>query len=214
MTVERDETPTQFTPLFPADEIPRILDALLEACAGLNKKSDTEIENRLTCRLWQRVRRLEPFRDGPLHITNQVPVADSDIELDTPEGQIDLQVISFQGPHIYFAIEAKRLRVRSKSGRLHTGACEYVKNGMMRFINGQYAPRMNAGAMLGYVFDGNITAAGSDIAKAIKQRCEMLKLRKGTGLRLSKILPHRQITETMHAPDKRTFILYHLLVYV
>lgn len=214
MTAEDGETVAPFTPLFPADDVPRILNALLEACTGLRKKCDTEIENRVTFRLWQRVRRLEPFRDGPLHIAPQAPIVDSDVEHDTPEGQVDLQVISFRGPHVYFAIEAKRLRVLYPFGRVETGAREYVEKGMMRFVTGQYAPRMNSGAMLGYVFDGDVPAARGAISKAIEQRQNMLRLRQGVGLRRSAILPSRHVDETVHEPNKREFTLYHVIVSV
>ena len=214
MKAKPGESATPFTPLFPADEVPRILDAVIEASANLWKKCDTEIENRITCRLWQQMKRVEPFRDGALHVNYRAAVADSAADRETPEGEADLQVICFRGPDVYFAIEAKRLRVVYPFGRLESGAAEYCLNGMMRFIIGQYAPRMDSGAMLGYVFDGDVPAARNDVSKAIEQRRDKLKLRAGTGLRQSTILPNRAVDETVHEPDKREFTLYHVLVAV
>lgn len=214
MKAEPGENATQFTPLFPADEVPRILDAVIKASANLRKKCDTEIENRITCRLWQHMKRVQPFRDGALHVNYRAAVADSATDRETPEGEADLQVICFHGPDVYFAIEAKRLRVVRPLGRIDSGAGEYCDNGMMRFITCQYSPRMSSGAMLGYVFDGNVPAARSDVSKAIERRRDSLKLRDGTGLRRSATLPNRAVDETVHEPDNREFTLYHVLVAV
>jgi hypothetical protein len=214
MTAETGDTPAHLTPLFPEDDVPRILTAILQASVGLQKKSATEFEDRVTDRLWKHMRRIEPFRDGPLHISLQAAVLDSDSDRESPEGRADLEVTCGRGPDVYFAIEAKRLRVIRFYERLDTGAREYVVNGMMRFVTGQYAPRMNVGAMLGYVFDGNVTAARDDISRAIEQWCDILKLRQGVGLRRSTILPNRAVDETAHAPDKRELILYHVFVSV
>ena len=212
MTQEADDGAGQFSPLFPEDDIPAVLNAIKNACVGLLKKSEMEIENRITHRLWQRVKREKPFRDGPLHINFKAAISDSDAQTDTPEGEADLQVICFRGPDVYFAIEAKRLRFCYPSGRFESGSREYVEEGMMRFIAGQYAPRMQVGAMLGYVFDADIAAARVDISKTIKKRRDMLRLNQGTSLRRSAVLPSHAVDETVHSPDKRALILYHVLV--
>ena len=212
MTAEERNTTASLTPLFPADDVPRILSALLEACSGLAKKSDTEIEDRVTSRLWKYVRRIEPFRDGPLHINLQAAVLDSASEQESPEGRADFEVICGRGPDVYFAIEAKRLRVRYPDGRVEPYSREYVEAGMMRFVSGQYAPRMNSGAMLGYVFDGDLSTARNDVSKAIEQRREKLRLRSGQGLRRSPILTGRAVDETVHDRGARELILFHLLV--
>jgi hypothetical protein len=137
-----------------------------------------------------------------------------DVDADKPAGQIDIKIMCDRGAQVYFAIEAKRLRVSDLFGRIDSGAREYCTHGMMRFITGQYAPRMSSGAMLGYVFDGDVPAARGDIAKAIEQRRDKLKLRDGTGLRRSTLLPNRAVDETVHEPDKRELTLYHVLVAV
>ncbi|MBI9082185.1 MAG: hypothetical protein JEZ11_01225 [Desulfobacterales bacterium] len=150
-----------FIPLFPQRHIPIILAAILQAGETLQKKIPNEHENRLTRRLCRMLNQMIIFRDGPLSIHPQQEILSPDPEKDTPEGYIDILVSCGHGSEVYFAIEAKRLRVRSASGRMTAGNDDYVNEGMMRFITGQYAPLMKSGAMLGYVFDGDTGMARS-----------------------------------------------------
>ena len=199
---------------FPQRHVRNVLNAVLDAATSLKKKTRMDKENWLTRRLHGRLLQRFPFRDGPLDIAMQPEIGHEDIDADRPAGQLDIKVTCGKGAHVYFAIEAKRLRVSDPFGRVDTGAREYVKDGMMRFVSGQYALRMNSGAMLGYVFDGNTPAARSDIAKAIEQRRDLLMLHQKGELRRSTILPDGPVDETVHEPGKRKFILYHVLVAV
>jgi hypothetical protein len=203
----------EFLRPFPRRHIRNVLAAVLDACAELKKKTRTDKENWLTRRLHARLIRIFPFRDGPLDIAVQPEVPDiRNVDADRPAGQIDIKVMCGRGAQVYFAIEAKRLRVIDHFGRMDSGAGDYCDNGMMRFITGQYAPSTSAGAMLGYVFDGDVPAARNDVFKAIEQRRDKLRLRDGTALRQSAILATRAVGETVHEPDNRELTLYHVLV--
>lgn len=209
-----DESFTKWGRKFPRKQVQNVLSAIVTASGTLKKKTYTDKENWLTRRLYTRLKQRYPFRDGPLDIDIQSEITNEDIDADRPAGQIDIKVTCCKGVQVYFAIEAKRLRVCDRFGSVETRSPQYVDDGMMRFITGQYAPLMNIGAMLGYVFDGHVATARDSISKTIEKRRNELRLRQGTGLRPSKIMPNRVVDETVHNPDKRELTLYHVLVAV
>ena len=118
MSGTRTGSARQFSELFPESELPLILDALRRGCAGLRKTSEAELENQITTRLYKRLARGQPFRDGLLDIRPQVPVVDLATDDDDIAGQVDLMVTCARGTDVYFAIEAKRLRIRGKNGKV------------------------------------------------------------------------------------------------
>ena len=204
----------QFSALFPESGIPLVLKALRRGCAGFKKDSESELENQITMRLYKRLAREYLFRDGQFEIRPQVPVVDLATDDASITGQVDLMVSCCRGADVYFAIEAKRLRVRGKDGKIDALAADYVKDGMMRFVSGQYASKMQSGAMLGYVFDGKVILARQNVTSAIDERATTLHLCGGKGLFKSCILARESIDETLHDLAGRSFTIYHLLVAV
>ena len=85
---------------------------------------------------------------------------------------------------------------------------------MMRFITGQYAPFMESGTMLGYVFDGETGKAHSGIDGYVQKKAKELKLKPPGQLLRSQILPDMPIDETSHDLMKRPFTIYHILLAV
>nr|VFJ86064.1 MAG: hypothetical protein BECKLFY1418B_GA0070995_100194 [Candidatus Kentron sp. LFY] len=202
---------------FPEEEISYILSSVLRVGAALRKKSEREKENPITIRLCKRLKRIERFRDGPLecHLQQEIPSFDPDD--DSIIGRMDISVSGVGGgSETYFAIEAKRLRFLYPGGTFETGSPEYVgEKGMMRFVTGKYAPFMQAGAMLGYVFDGNTEKVWSGIGKYIRRKTEMLQMDDPRKLVPSGILPGERVGETRHHRMKdRIFILYHVFISV
>ncbi len=204
----------EFRVLFPQRHIPIILISILQAGKTLRKKSPNEIENRLTRRFCIKLNQIQIFRDGPLSIHPQQEILSSDPDKDTPGGYIDILVSCEFGSEVYFAIEAKRLRVRSTSGKMDAGNDDYVNNGMMRFVTGQYAPFMKTGAMLGYVYDGDTEKACSGVAGYISSKVKGLKLISPKQLTKASIVPDKPIYETRHGLKKRTFFIYHIFLSV
>jgi len=204
-----------FIKLFPQRHIPVILFLILKVGKQMHKQSETDREDWLTTRLYRRLIREPSFRDGPLQVHLQPDIASSEVDIDTHtvEGRLDLQVSCGHGSEVYFAIEAKRLRVALPSG-FFSGCREYVTEGMMRFVTGQYAPFMQSGAMLGYVYDGDIKHARTEINRQIQNHASALKLNPPQKLSRSRIIPCQSIDETQHDLDGRYFILYHLLIVV
>ena len=206
---------SEYRRLFPQQHIPVILLLLLKTGKKLHKQSETDREDWLTTRFHRQLIHEPVFRDGPLQIQLQPDIVNSDVdpEKTTVEGRLDLQVSCFLGYEVYFAIEAKRSRVSLPSG-LFLGSREYVEEGMMRFVTGQYAPFMQAGAMLGYVYDGKIKNAHADIDRQVLKHERELKLKEPKKLLPSTLVPHQCIDETKHDLGKRPFTVYHLFLAV
>nr|VFJ94949.1 MAG: hypothetical protein BECKH772A_GA0070896_100803 [Candidatus Kentron sp. H]VFJ95892.1 MAG: hypothetical protein BECKH772B_GA0070898_100844 [Candidatus Kentron sp. H]VFK01942.1 MAG: hypothetical protein BECKH772C_GA0070978_100773 [Candidatus Kentron sp. H] len=203
------------TELFPGEYIPHILSSILRVGVALRKKSEHEHENPITIRLCKGLRGIERFRDGPFECHPQQAILSSDPDNDGIIGWMDISISGVGGgSEVYFAMEAKRLRYRSPNGEFKTGNSEYVGDkGMMRFITDKYAPHMETGAMLGYVFDGDIEKARSGIGALIWKKVEALRMAPPKKLVPSDILPEERIGETRHLTmNNRVFIIYHLFI--
>ncbi len=203
-----------FKALFPKRHIPTVLISILQAGENLRKKTANDLEDWISRRIYWRLIRIYPFRDGPLDIRLQPEIVSVDSDENAPAGKIDFVVSCGLGAEIYFAIEAKRLRVRSISGRMDAGNDDYVNDGMMRFVSGQYAPFMKTGAMLGYVYDGDINKARSGVAGYIKSKGKELKLTSPKQLTSASILPDKAIYKTRHGLKERSFLIYHFFLAV
>jgi hypothetical protein len=83
------------------------------------------------------------------------------------KGKIDIAVLFDQERERYIAYECKRLNV-IHSGVRGSLATRYVKEGMMRFLTEQYAEGLPVGCMLGYVMDGDMPFALTQINAAIE----------------------------------------------
>jgi hypothetical protein len=203
-----------FKALFPKRHIPTVLVSILQAGENLRKKTANDLEDWISRRLYWRLIRIYPFRDGPLDIRLQPEIVSVDSDENASAGKIDFVVSCGLGAEIYFAIEAKRLRVRSTSGKMDAGNDDYVNNGMMRFVTGQYAPFMKTGAMLGYVYDGDTEKACSGVAGYISSKVKELKLISPKQLTKASIVPDKPIYETRHGLKKRSFLIYHIFLAV
>jgi hypothetical protein len=203
-----------FKKLFPQQHIPSILASLFQAGETLRKRAENDREDWITRRLYRRLVIIPTFRDGPLGIHLKPEIISIELDLDTHTGEIDLFVSCGLGYKVYFPIEAKRLRVRYSDSKIITGSGAYVNDGMMRFITGQYSPYMQAAAMLGYVFDGKIDIARSDIDTVVQKKALELKLKSPRRLSRSNILPGNPVDETHHDLEKRPFIIYHVFLHI
>lgn len=205
---------SSFYKLFPTDKIPMIFSAIVSASNFLYRKNECEHEVRISRRLHKLLILNNPFRDGPLTIHLEPEVPDTDMDVDNPGGKIDFVVPSTSGYHAYFAIEAKRLRYKSTSGKLKTGHSYYIDGGVMRFVNGQYAPYTQTGAMLGYVFDGRTELVLAGIRNLVRKRMGQLRISTAGGLQYSHSINGTKIHITEHSLNGRKFLLYHLFLTV
>jgi hypothetical protein len=218
---------------FPESEIPFILAGTLRCMATLKKTDPCERENDITIRLWKKLLTDRELNTRPTHLDTEaweLNEADKDGRI----GRSDLRFLLLAPikPTPFFAIEAKRLHVTfPKSGRSslvpeyvtsHTSKPVEEEQGMMCFVSGRYSRGLRAGAMLGYVFDGEVEAARTSIATAIQTHAKKLKLVPSTRLTDSTILPGNSgISESLHDLADETcvadlvrelFTIYHLLV--
>lgn len=106
--------------------------------------------------------------DGPPRIVNESATRKSKGSF-KPDGFIDFQMIYGWEQEDYFGIECKRVSstMKGSDGRLAT---EYVKNGIMRFVNGIYSPKHDFAAMLGFVIDEQIEKCIDRIKKQLEKR--------------------------------------------
>jgi len=80
---------------------------------------------------------------------------------------------------VYLACECKRLNVPYKSG-LKGLVGEYVDEGLMRFITGQYSNGLPLAMMLGYVMNARADRARRGLGRAMKFRKAKIQLKSTT----------------------------------
>ncbi|MFC1793181.1 hypothetical protein ACFL3Q_06300 [Planctomycetota bacterium] len=206
-------------PLFPDEEIPFILAAVLRCSDALRKKNATEHETRISNRLRKLLIQDTELRKRPIHLDPEAYVYEDDADEENAIGRLDFRFLystQTRHPWPYFAIEAKRLHVTFPSG-WDSCAHKYVTNhqGMMCFIEQRYGKGLVSGGMLGYVFDGNVEAARTSVAALIEASRKKLNTVHPFKLVVSSVLPgNSRVSETIHALEHRNFTIYHLFVAV
>ena len=201
-------------PLFPEPEIPRLLELVLDHAGTLRKIHNTEREDHVSDRLVKRIRLDRRMRACPFSILREFRVFNDELDVAGHSGSIDICFICAGGDRTYFAIEAKRLHVTFPSG-WQSLVSEYVTGdqGMMCFVTSKYSETQQAGAMLGYVFDGEIEKARNTLSTLIEQHAELLRVDGTEGLAASAIVSRQErVDETKHRFGQRNFTIYHLLV--
>ena len=227
--------PEQWREPFPESEIPSVLSALARCASRLRKTSEYEIENALSDRLLSMLDADDDFSRCPVEVHREVPTYRRKRKRRTAQvsGRPDFRFVystQERKPWPEFEVEAKRLHTKSKRGRFDDGIGEYVttakkkaerEQGMMCFVTGRYSHGLRAGAMLGYVFDGDVTTARASIAAAITKHRGKLKLRLHGELYDFTTVPgipesrHDLADETVHHDAQRGFFtIHHILVAV
>ena len=203
--------------LFPKSQIAIALEIVLAAGKGLSKKNPSEHENKVSERLFQKINLNAQFRKSNLGIDFQSRVCDPKYLDPKSGGIVDFAFRLSAKRDTYFAIEAKRLHFLKPSGKSVTGNSEYVYSdqGMLCFTEDRYAEGLNAGAMLGYVYDCKIDSAKQGISKLIKKHAQLLKCKKPHLLVTSDLPnPESGVDETIHALDGRDFRIFHIFLAV
>ena len=209
----------KWVPLFPKEEVPFILAAVLRSGARLRKLHGAEFENDISDRLRNLLDRDSGLRARPVELLREVPLYDRKRARQRQLGRPDFMFQYSTGtskPWPYFAIESKRLNVTFSSGRKSL-VSEYVTGhqGMMCFIEERYARDLESGAMLAYVFDGNIDTARSSVAASIGSNHRQLKCSPALGFGPSTALKDGLgISESSHSVSNRAFKIYHLFLAV
>jgi hypothetical protein len=192
----------EWTPLFPAEEIPFILAAVLRSGARLKKSHEIELENNLSDRLRDLLDQDPNFRERPVELFREIPLYDQRRARQKQLGRADLIFLYSTGarkPWPYLTIEAKRLHVKFLSG-WQSLVSEYVTGhqGMMCFIEERYSTGLANGGMLGYVFDGDVERAHNSVYKLIEVNREKLKCPEPLSFKQSSILSSYYLAQTRH----------------
>lgn len=211
----------QFIPLFPEEEIPFILQAVLRCGKLVRKKEARELENRINDRLYLYLRRDPEIRRRPVRPFREIPVYDGTENenaggAEAPIGRPDLIFLYpvADGEWPYLALECKRLYVKYQIG-LRPLISEYVTGhqGMRCFIDERYATGLSHGAMLGYVFDGDVAKARDNVAQSIRKHYVALQAQ-GEGEMLPSGLQIENVLETRHLIEGKDFVIHHLFIAV
>jgi len=197
--------------------LPDMLRLVLDTWLALPRPPSDDREDEITTVLCRALRQNRTARELPLYVHTQA------VELDPEPGQelgrLDLVFCpaGLAGPPseaIYFCLECKRLNV-FRSGHRRPGGSEYVLQGMLRFVSGQYARAVRHGGMLGYVLDGDVLGAIANVESNIQSQCTALCMDAPGVMRSSSVLvDEKWVRETLHhrTHEAMLFRIHHLFV--
>ena len=202
---------------FPQELIPDGLQLVFDVWRKLPSSSKIGKEDKITGRLAAAMKREKKARKlGFLIQFQAIPLGP-----DEPvAARIDFKFLAGFDEDFYFAFECKRLRIPRASGLDHNTDSYVGAEGMKRFIIGKYAPTQHHGAMIGYVMDGDVTAAKLAVITLIQSRTTELALVNEAGWETSQFLPTApDIHQTRHhrKPDTgspKEFTLQHVFLAV
>jgi len=194
--------------VFPASLVPRIIRLVLDSWAVFATSERHEVQ--ITQRFCATLRKNQEALMLPFLIDPEIILPNEDGT--AQEGRIDIRFINGYRHKVYFALECKRLRVRQPSG-FTSLAGEYVAEGMVRYVSGQYAGGQDVGGMLGYVMDGQVDLAISDVRTAIERRRNDLRMGQNETLRSSSSVDSPHVKESWHKCGRQgQFVLHHVFV--
>lgn len=193
--------------------VPVILDLVIASWAEMDEPSPEETEDNITKALCMALKKNRTARGLMFQIHTQLvelePIPGEDL------GRLDIAfVLLVPREDIYFCLESKRLNV-VKDGQTRPYASEYVKLGMLRFVTGQYSKAVRHGGMLGYVLDGDIVTAMSNVEENIrKQHCVLRMSPPGEFLPSTALVNDPRARETHHqrVHETNVFHIHHMFM--
>ena len=204
---------TIWSDTFPADLIPRMLNLVVETWHPFRKPVTTDHEVPITRRFKHALKQAKDFRRLPVRIEREP--AEDDPVTGEELGRIDLKFLPAVSAleEIYFAFECKRLNA-TIGGYRRTLATEYVTEGVMRFVTGQYSSAVDSGGMIGYILDGEIDGAIGAVGQNIASRRAELRMSASASLEGSGLHPDNPlIQQTDHTLSaQRQFRIHHIFL--
>jgi hypothetical protein len=192
--------------------VPQILGLVVETWDAMPSPAPSDKEDKITFALCRALRQNRTARGLMFQIHTQL------VELEPASGEdLGRLDIAFLPPiareDIYFCLESKRLNV-TKDGKFRPYASEYVRFGMMRFVTGQYSNMVRHGGMIGYVLDGKIPDAVSNVEANIQERQKELCMNPPGTFEASAVTADSRARETHHkrAHETGPFRIHHLFM--
>jgi hypothetical protein len=193
--------------------VPEILALVIATWEGMPSPSAYDQEDDITNALCKALKNNRTARGLMFQIQTQMvelePMAGED------NGRLDIAFVPLiPREDIYFCLECKRLNV-VKDGKRRTYASEYVLLGMLRFVTGQYSKAVHHGGMMGYVLDGNIPNAVTNVEGNIhQQQAKLCVGNPATFLPSSVLINEARARETRHqrAHESVVFRIHHLFM--
>lgn len=199
--------------LFPQGFAGQVMRHVLETWEAFSLHRQVRLENRINASFCEALKDACDASGRNWIIVPEYPINDPirGVQL----GRIDLCFLPSEhhGQKVFFTLECKRLRVRTKSGLRHM-ADKYVEKGLQRFVDGKYSANHPCGGMLGYVMDNQVDDALESIQREIEKRRIELKMKNKKPICVpSKVLPsHRCSLDTLHSRPDGTLTIHHLLI--
>jgi hypothetical protein len=193
--------------------VPVILNLVIATWEEMPSPASDEKEDKITETLCRALRQNRTARNLPFQIHTQFvelePVNDEGL------GRLDIVFIPpINREDIYFCLECKRLNV-IKDGETRSYAAEYVTFGMLRFVTGQYSRAVRHGGMTGYVLDGDVSRAMTNVEANIRTHHAALRMTAPGAFLLSTVLNGEdRARETHHqrAHEASVFRIHHLFM--
>lgn len=194
-------------------QMPDILALVIDSWQQMATHAPDALEDHITEALYRVVKTHRTTRELLFQIHLQ------SVEIEPAEGQgVGRMDIAFyplvDREDIYFCVEAKRLNV-VRNGVVRSYASEYVRDGMMRFITGQYGKLARNGGMIGYVVDGRVSHAIAHVERNIRNQHKELGMAPPGELLASTILgndPPARETHHTRRHDPVPFRIHHLFM--
>ena len=138
-----------------------------------SKKNEMTHEDHITEHLVQSLIRTKSL-PGRIVYQYTLLVEDDDGNV-SMSSNIDFVLTVGDDEDVYLACECKRLNVPYKTG-MRGLVGEYVDEGLMRFVSGQYANGLPAAMMLGYVMNARTDRARRGLKRAMAFRSASIRL--------------------------------------
>jgi hypothetical protein len=204
--------PTQWADLIDP-MLPEILKLVISSWEEMPLPAPDDKEDNITIALCRTLRQSRTARGLMFQIHTQLVELEPAIGEDL--GRQDIVFVPLvPREDIYFCLESKRLNV-VKDGKLRIYASEYVTQGMLRFVTGQYSKAVRHGGMIGYVLDGNVSHAMANVESNIQTHHAALCMTAPGVLQPSTILKgDARARETDHQRSHETtvFRIHHLFM--
>jgi hypothetical protein len=198
--------------LFKQSLVPMVLLHVITTWEQMPKPGQSDLEDTISDKLFSALVNAKNRSDLPFLMRRED--LEFDFESAKETGRKDIVFFPSFQEEIYLCLEAKRLNAVI-SGKVRSLADEYVKEGMIRFVERKYSRSVRHGVMLGYVLDGDIERAIKNIEKNIRNHLSELRMSSNTGFIASSIRPsdcYAKDTQHQREHEKTIFNIHHLFV--